>query len=204
MSKQEKIRWAPRISQAKIRQLYGQDAQGIVDEELIDEVGTGLYARAESIIMVSNRQLRCPRCRAVFQWGDWEDPPLADDAAIACSEEGCGWETTFQACRQSWRRRRLFGGGIQPMLEQYMEQYPRAGSPRDKMLLIDWLLHTFHHEIKAGRVPKAAACNLIEGKAPKVVALLDELTYGDGSTPGLRETREAWRRELRAPHAEQE
>jgi len=28
-----KIRWAQKISQAKIRQLYQKDAQGIVDEE---------------------------------------------------------------------------------------------------------------------------------------------------------------------------
>jgi len=52
------------------------------------------------------------------------------------------------------------------------------------MILIDQLLHTFHHEIVAGRMPKAAACNLIEGKGPKVVAFLERLTYGDGSTPG--------------------
>ena len=193
MTGQERIRWAPRISQAKIWQLYQQDAQGIVDEELIDEVGTALYARAESIILVSNRRLRCPRCRTVFHLGD---PLQADDAVIACPEEGCGWETTFQACRNSWRRRRLFGGGIQPMLETYVERYARAESPRAKMMLIDQLLHTFHHEIVVGRMPKAAACNLIEGKAPKVVAFLERLTYGDGSTPGLRETKEMWRKRL--------
>jgi hypothetical protein len=188
MAGQERIRWAPRISQAKIRQLYQQDAQGIVDEELIDEVGIALYARAESIILVSNRRLRCPRCRTVFY--------LGDDAVIACPGEDCGWEATFQVCRNSWRRRRLFGGGIQPMLETYMERYARAKSPRAKMILIDQLLHTFHHEIKIGKMPKAAACNLIEGKAPKVVAFLERLTYGDGSTPGLRETKEMWRKRL--------
>ena len=199
MSRLEKIRWAPRISQAKIWQLYQRDAQGIVDEELIDEVGIGLYARAESIILVSNRQIRCPRCRTVFHLGD---PPQADDEVIACPGEGCGWETTFLACRNSWRRRRLFGGGIQPMLETYMEQYARAESPRAKMVLIDQLLHTFHHEIVAGRMPKAAACNLIEGKAPKVVAFLERLTYGDGSTPGIRETKEMWRKRLEDQRAD--
>jgi hypothetical protein len=43
-----------------------------------------------------------------------------------------------------------------------------------------------------------AACNLIEGKYSQVLALLEELAYGDASAPGLRETKETWREEMEA------
>ena len=35
MSALEKIRWAPRLSQAKLWQLYQSDARGLLDEELM-------------------------------------------------------------------------------------------------------------------------------------------------------------------------
>jgi hypothetical protein len=48
----ERMRWARKVSQAKIRQLYQADAMGIVDEELIDKVGTALYACCQSILLI--------------------------------------------------------------------------------------------------------------------------------------------------------
>jgi hypothetical protein len=51
----ERIQWANRVSQIKIWQLYQSDARGILDEELIDEVGIALYARAQSILLLTIR-----------------------------------------------------------------------------------------------------------------------------------------------------
>ena len=48
------IQWSPRVGPQKILRLYQTDAQGIVDEDLIDEVGHGLLARCESIRIVSD------------------------------------------------------------------------------------------------------------------------------------------------------
>jgi hypothetical protein len=45
-----KPRWSARVRKEKIRQLYQKDASGIVDEELLDDVGTTLYCRCVSII----------------------------------------------------------------------------------------------------------------------------------------------------------
>jgi hypothetical protein len=196
MSGDEKIRWARRVSREKIRQLYRQDAQGIVDEELIDEVGTALYARCQSILLVSNAQVRCPRCGEVFDVG-WDDEREDDDVA-ACPTAGCGWQTTCRRYHDSWRRRRLISWGIQPVLREFSAQYKQARRPQDKMILIDGLLHEFHRNMTTGDLRGPAACNLVEGKYGQVQALLEELAYGDGSTPGLQETKEAWREEMEA------
>jgi hypothetical protein len=194
MSGDEKIRWARRVSREKIRQLYRQDAQGIVDEELIDEVGTALYARCQSILLVSNAQVRCPRCQEIFDVG-WGDKREDDDVAV-CPTAGCGWQVTHRQYHDSWRRRRLISWGIQPVLRKLLAQYKQAKRPQDKMILIDGLLHEFHRNMTTGDLRGPAACNLVEGKYRQVLALLEELAYGDESTPGLRETKEAWWEEM--------
>ena len=42
--------WAERVAQRKIRRLYENDAKGIYDEALIDDVGYALFARCQSFI----------------------------------------------------------------------------------------------------------------------------------------------------------
>ena len=185
---QERIRWAPRLPRALIVQLYAQDAQGIVDEALIDRVGAALDARAESMLLVSQRQIRCPRCGRVFGLGETRH----DEDVVPCPEPGCGWEASFHTCRNSWRRRHLFGGSLLPVLEAYRADYARAESPRAKLALIDRLLHAFGRDPRSGEVRWPSAGHFIEGKSPRSVVLLRELPYGPHSTPGLVETRERW------------
>jgi hypothetical protein len=189
----ERIRWAPRLPQAVIVQVYAQDAQGIVDEGLIDRVGAALDARAESMLLIARRQIRCPRCGVVFGLGDvWRDEDV-----VRCSEQDCGWEATFQTCRNSWRRRHLFGGSILPLLEAYRNEYSQAGSPRAKLQLIDRLLHAFGRDPRTGEIRWPSVGHFIEGKSPKCVALLESLSLGKDSTPGLRETKQHWLEMLR-------
>ena len=65
------------------------------------------------------------------------------------------------------------------------------------MILIDQLIHAFHQGIREGMPHRAAANNLIEGSHREVVAFLDRLAYGDGSTPGIQEMREEWQAKIR-------
>jgi hypothetical protein len=65
------------------------------------------------------------------------------------------------------------------------------------MLLIDQLIHRWHGETRQER-PKSGlgrptGVNLIEGNRTHVLALLDMLSYGAGSTPGTQEIKAAWR-----------
>lgn len=45
-----RIQWAPKLRRARIYQIYKNDAQGSVDEELIGAVGFDLYRRCRSIL----------------------------------------------------------------------------------------------------------------------------------------------------------
>ena len=192
MSK-DRIHWARKVSRAKIWQLYQKDAQGIIDEELIDEVGTALYARCESILLVSHARLRCPQCRQVIEVG-WKH---SKEDVISCPVAGCGWETTFRHYHNSWRHQDLIGTRAESAFRGYVAQYPHAMEPRAKMILIDQLIHAFHQGIREGMPHRAAANNLIEGSHWEVVAFLDRLTYGDGSTPGIQESQKEWQAKIR-------
>lgn len=76
----------------------------------------------------------------------------------------------------------------------FLEDWPNARNHRDKLLLIDRLIHAVHVELGSETsMYRPAGVNLIEGTAHEVVALLDDLAYGDGSTPGLAELRDSWR-----------
>ena len=185
--REERIRWAAKVPRAKIRQLYRADALGVVDGELIADVGEALYARCQSILLLTDGSFLCPCCAAVIVVG-WGRP---EDADIPCPAEGCGWTTTNRAYHNSWRRQDLLGGNIRGPMEVFMAGYDRSRNPRERMRLIDGLIHAFHQDL-AGNATKSAATNLIDGKRKRVEAFLDELAYGPGSTPGLAETREKW------------
>ena len=59
------IQWAPRVPKHKIRRLYEADAKGMLDEDLLNDVGITLLLRCESILAVAEAQrgrVKCPRC----------------------------------------------------------------------------------------------------------------------------------------------
>ncbi len=192
----ERIRWAPKVSRAKINRLYQTDARGISDAALIDDVGTALLARCESVLTVSRAQARCPRCGLLFDvgWGPHADP------AVICPAN-CGWQTTVDAWHRSWRHQDLIGVRAAEAFEHYVARYPDARTPQEKMVLIDGLIHAFHQGIIEGSPHRSAANNLIEGSYRDVLAFLDALAYGPESTPGLREGQVVWR--VQAAKAEQ-
>lgn len=186
------VRWAPRVQMAKIGRLYRTDAQGIHDEELIDDVGYALYSRCRSILHVTdamNGRVHCPQCDTIIVRG--RDP----DEALRCDD--CGWETRWEAYYATYRTQELGAGGAHAIFSDYVTRWERAGAPREKMLLIDRLIHAWHWETRRERpsfgLGRPTGMNLIEGNRRQVLAFLDELTYSDASTAGTRENKEAWR-----------
>jgi hypothetical protein len=84
--------------------------------------------------------------------------------------------------------------GAEPVLELFREfvtRFPAASTAREKVLLIDRLIHGWHWYQKHGHT-RPVAVNLIGGKLPEVIAFLDRLTYGEASTPGTGETHAEW------------
>jgi hypothetical protein len=196
----ERIRWAAKVAPGKIRRLYELDAQGIVDGELIDDVGLALHARCRSIVLVNAGQVACPRCSAVFKVARTYrerakgEAPADPAEVVACP--GCEWSTTVGEWTESWRHRELHAGFGLPPIQDYAERYPLLATPRERMLLIDRLLHQFHHNLKVHTPGRLVACNLIEGNSRQARELLDSLTYGEGSAPEVKETGEGWLRHL--------
>ena len=100
---------------------------------------------------------------------------------------------TGRQYRESFQYDQLGAGNALPAFQTFVERYPGTTAPRERMLLIDQLIHAFHWSIKYSVPHRAAANNLIEGNHKQVIAFLDSLAYGDQSTPGTQETRAAWR-----------
>ncbi|MBN1287314.1 MAG: hypothetical protein JXB47_18080 [Anaerolineae bacterium] len=197
----EAIRWAPRVPMNKIRRLYELDAQGIVDEDLIDDVAYALYARCESILTVTDAvfgRVKCPCCGAMVARRPGDDKT----EVLTCA--ACGWQVTWGEYFQTYHRKQLAGGGAVGFFKEYRARLPGARSPQAKMLLIDWMIHRCHLAVvQPGTDPvdgRPAAVNLIQGNMTQVMFLLDELAYGPGSTPGVVETRDAWRAQVMGPY----
>jgi hypothetical protein len=182
------IRWEPRVSPALIRRLYETDARGIVDEDLIDEVGYALLARCETIRRVTGRC--CPRCgeRPEGAYGDRRDRPMH------CPS--CDWRSTWERYHRSYKRDRIHGGRAFPYFMEFRDEFPRCRSPREKMLAIDRLIHAVHESLtKQWTLP--AAVNLIQGKRDQIIELLDALASPESMCPERREVRTAYFRKLK-------
>jgi hypothetical protein len=181
--------WAPRVPKRDIRRLYETDAQGIYDLDLIQEVGYGLLARCESFITANRAregELPCPECgRSVCR-----------EETLRCP---CGWTLPWADYFKTIQHKQL--SGAEPVLEQFqgfVDAFPSARTPQEKMLLIDRLIHGFHFYYKTDAPTRPVAVNLIEGRLSDVVAFLDRLTYGEKGTPGMRETYAKWDRNIDA------
>jgi len=180
--------WAPRVPQHLVRRLYESDARGIYDDDLLDEVGWALRARCQSFVaavLAVRGRAPCPVCGATIRHH------ARPDEVLRCV--GCGWESTWRDYFGTIQHKQL--SGAEPVLvffRAFVEAFPSARTPQEKMLLIDRLIHGFHYDLRSGGA-RAAGVNLIEGHLHEVVDFLDALAYGDTSTPGVREAREEWR-----------
>jgi predicted RNA-binding Zn-ribbon protein involved in translation (DUF1610 family) len=184
------IKWAGRVPQRTIKCLYETDANGIYDEELIDEVGWALYARCDSFVVATGAwsgRARCHGCGETL----WRTDPQPDGSDMLRCEK-CGWGVAWRTYFRSIQHKQLSGARtVVAFFQEFMARFPAAEGPRRKMLLIDWLIHRFHSENRDPTRP--VGVNLIEGEMNEVIAFLDRLTYGEGSTEGARERHAAWR-----------
>lgn len=170
----EKISWAPKVRQIKIWQIYQNDALGMVDEELLEDVGYSLLQRCRSIQLATSRSVECPRCGTAFKISESSPWKLLPGPHV-CPNPGCGWQTTAEEWHASWRHQDLLGAAAVLGLEAYLHDYPRASTPQERMLCIDQLIHAFHLSLRDGQPGRSFANNLIEGSHRQVIEFLDHL-----------------------------
>lgn len=198
----DEIAWAPRVPKNAIRRLYLSDAQGLLDEELVEKVGIALYLRCEAILEVAEAKQGRVKCRRCYRRGQetlierQHAKGQSREQAIVCPV--CGWQVTWDEFCKSFRRKQLNAGGATSAFAGYVHRYRTARTARDKMLAIDRLIHEFHYSYRANPdLPtRPVGVNLIQGRLRDVIVFLNELGFGAASTEGLEEGRQRWNQTL--------
>jgi hypothetical protein len=163
------------------------DANGIYDDELIEELGYALFARCESFLLAADAaqgRVICPVCSAMILHTGKKDEVLR------CSQ--CEWEMVWKEYFATFQHKQLYGA--EPVLElfrDFVKRFPSASKLPEKVLMIDTLIHGFHWNQKYG-FTRPIGINLIEGKLSDVITFLDRLTYGAQNTKGVQETHAEW------------
>ena len=184
--------WAPRLRKVQIERLYQRCGQGLLDEELIDDVGFSLYSRCKSMLQVREAMLGNPPCPSCGGTAHRDKEP---DPFVRCPN--CGWLCPWALYKKTYQRKGLFAGGMTPFIEEFVRQFPATHSHRERMVLIDTLIHRFHWESDGVTDGRPGATSLIQGKMKDIMAFLDRLSYGDDIPPEIAQAREAWRRKWR-------
>lgn len=169
---EERITWAPRVRMSSIFALYEKLAHGLRDEKLIDEIAYALYLRCQSIIDVteaSHGKVRCQKCGSLIIRKTHQK-----DELLRC--EKCDWNTDWQTFFKSYHRKQLTGGlGYQVFID-FVERYPKCSNVRDRLFLIDWIIHQCHVAVTdRGSYLRPVAVNLIKGKMSQLIPFLENL-----------------------------
>jgi hypothetical protein len=193
------IKWSPRVKKPQLWRLYKSEAAGELDVGLLEEVGQILFARCAAIVTVSEAvagRVRCPECLARGQstliHRDRPDP----ETVMTCPT--CSWSMNWGEYRRTFQRHQLNLGGAGKAFDEFLQKWPASQSPREKMLLIDRLIHEFHYSLKnqPGVPTRAVAVNLIEGKLTDVAEFLNEIAAGIDD-PDLVDQYQAWQNRVR-------
>lgn len=184
MPDQDKFHWAKRVSRRDIQRLYESDARGLLDTDLLDQVHFAIHVRVCDMFEVREAQqtgrVTCRHCGAPvpqpYRMGSGNKNNL-----LKCDQ--CGWQVTCGEFYASYTGKHLLPGSVTDLFETYLERFPKAKTPQEKMLLIDWLIHQFH--VMQGVARKSVSENVIQGTAAQVRELIETLANGPASTPGL-------------------
>jgi hypothetical protein len=185
----DRFHWAKKVARRDIQRLYQSDAQGMLDEELLEEISAKIYMRVCDMFEVMDAQthgrVKCRACGAPipqpFRMGSYGKTLL-----LRC--EKCSWQVTCGEFFESYTRERMLPGSVPQIFQGFLDRWPKARSPQQKMLLIDWLIHEFH--INDGIPGRPVGENIIQGSKEQVSELIRSLACGPESLPGLTTSQE--------------
>lgn len=183
------LHWSKRVPLDKIKRLYEGDAAGLLDVELLDDVGHGLFARCCDIreyLCACGGDVACRNCgRAVKRRRD-------DRSEVLCCR--CGWQITWGDYLKKSEGHQLGASNVGALVEHFIARWPKARSSTDKLLMIDWLIHQFH--VKRVGMGNPFGVNVLAGGYQEVLDFLDALAYGHNAPhqDELRRVQTTWRR----------
>jgi hypothetical protein len=182
-----KYNWSPAVPRDKIKRLYESDAKGIINSELLDDVGISIYARClqaqEEMEIMDRGKIKCHNCRHILNYS----PGL-----ITCS---CGYQYMYKDYRRSFRTNNMPTGGAAHIFKKFIIEWPKMNSDAEKMRLIDWLIHEFHINLLSGSKGRFVGINLIQGTKSQIKELILSLAYGDSGIVS-KEVKEYFERNL--------
>jgi hypothetical protein len=186
----------------KIRRLYESDARGMLDEDLLDDVGYGIYVCCQESIVLAEAakgNVKCLNCSQATIVRRQVDGRFDDSEILNCP--ACGWEIWCGDYHKSLLRKAP-ARPYEPMrfFVSFVEQWPLARSSSEKLLLIDRLIHEWHLHYRAVGWPLGTT--VVRATTRQMVELLEGLAYGEGTTEGLERTHKVWRDRLEARRME--
>lgn len=200
MNDRAEIEWAPRVSLAKIRELYTREARGECDDELVDQVGYSLYSRCLAIVEFTRAmqgQVACKRCPRSGASTLIERKTFKPNEILRCPV--CGWQVRWRVYMSESEKidGQLTAGHAGAAFDRFIEVFPASRTRQEKIIAIDRLIHEFHwillNEEKGSTPHKPAGVNLLRGSSSQVIDMLNELTYGEHTPPELQEARDWWK-----------
>ena len=187
MSDPEKFHWAGKVGRRDIQRLYESDARGLLDEELLEKVMYTMHARVCDMFEVREAQqtgrVKCRSCGVPIPQPYWMGGRNRH-IPMKCAQ--CGWETTCGEFFKSYTGQDMLPGSRKELFQDFLERFPSAHTPREKMLLLDWLIHEFH--VQAGVSSRLVAMNVIQGSRDQLIELLSTLASGEAA----QATKQAW------------
>lgn len=179
-----KFKWCKKTSRHDLYRLYVGESKGMLDENLLDDVGLSFYVRCqqakEARECMANGEIVCHHCNAVLKAGRVSPTgtvlikPAGDSLLINCN---CGHSYTYREYRRSFCAANMPAGRATPVFEHFREKWPTCKSTKDKMLLIDWLIHQCHTDLMSDLKGRSVCVNLIEGSKKQITELILKLAY---------------------------
>jgi hypothetical protein len=164
-------RWSPSVAREKIRRLYESDAKGMLNSELLDEIGFTIYARClqaqEEWALMDMGKIKCHNCGNILDYST---------GLITCK---CGYQYMYKDYRRSFRTNNMPTGGAAHIFNEFIKRWPMAKDEVEKMRLIDWLIHEFHINLLSGNKGRFVGINLIQGTKTQIKELILNLAYGN-------------------------
>ncbi len=165
-------RWPAMVSRQSLKRLYENDAKGMTDEALLNDIGFTMYVRcleARDIYgLMEIGKVKCLHCGNVLDYAD----------IMECY---CGQQYTYKEYRQSYRANNMPRGEASGIFDKFIGDWEKAKENAAKMRLIDNLIHEFHISSIAGTKNRPVGVNLIQGTKEQVTALIEELAYGNSA-----------------------
>jgi len=199
-----KIRWSQRLPLNKLKQLYISHADGLLDEELLDDVAVTLYLRCKDIIAVDRArrgEVRCPFCYAnglkeIYLQVKHDEHGKKIDG-LKCPE--CLNEFSLAEYHRCTKREQLNMGGAGDAFKRFISEYENPALPQKRMLQVDRLIHEFHYSLryKPGQPTRSVGPNLLNAKLTVVMEFLNDLSGVTGDDPDMKTNAEKWQQEKR-------